>query len=282
MIIDLHTHPIFIDEILNREQEEDKRNIIGLYKAAITPLSLHIKQMDAAGIDREVLLPLDTSSQSGGVVALTNEDTHKLVQLLPDRFIGFASVDPHNKDAPDILENAVKRLKLRGLKLNPSSQGFLPDDFKIMSPIYEKVCKLDIPILFHAGMTWEPCANSQNSHPARFEAVALKYPKLRFCLAHFAWPWSVEAAMLALKYPNVYIDTSLLYFDSPVEFFKHMFTNVIPHTWVDRTLSKKIMFGSNYPRIEQVRMREALESVGFKQQTLKRILGDNACEFIGL
>jgi len=34
-------------------------------------------------------------------------------------------------------------------------------------------------------------------------------------LAHLAWPWVTEAVALALKYPNVHLDTSALYFDNP-------------------------------------------------------------------
>ena len=41
---------------------------------------------------------------SGWVV--TNDEVHKLCQMYPDKFYGFASVDPHRADALEVLEKA--------------------------------------------------------------------------------------------------------------------------------------------------------------------------------
>ena len=80
------------------------------------------------------------------------------------------------------------------------------------------------PIIFHAGLSWEPDALSKYAHPLAFEEIAIRHPKLRMCLAHFAWPWVREMVMLMIKYPNVYTDTSLLYVDSPEEQMQELFT----------------------------------------------------------
>ena len=88
--------------------------------------------------------------------------------------------------------------------------------------------------------------------------------------------------MLVLKYPNVYADTALLYFDSPKEFFAHILSSQLGSHWIDRSLADKVMFGSNYPRIEQLRMRTAVESLDLRPATLAKILGGNAMSFLGI
>ena len=96
-------------------------------------------------------------------------------------------------------------------------QDFYADD-PLAFPVYQRAQDLGIPILFHAGMSWEPGSRLKYGHPLRFEDVAADFPKLNIVLAHLAWPWVVDAVALALKYPNVYLDTSALYFDNPRDF----------------------------------------------------------------
>lgn len=62
-------------------------------------------------------------------------------------------------------------LKLDGLKLNPAKQRFNPDDPKYY-PLYEKCIAYNKPIIFHAGLSWEPGAVTEYAHPFRFERIA--------------------------------------------------------------------------------------------------------------
>lgn len=114
-----------------------------------------------------------------------------------------------------------------------------------------------------------------------FEELAAARPKLKICLAHFGWPWCRETAMLMLKYPNVYTDTGALYFDNAKEFYTQMLTRDVPMTWIDRSLRHQVMFGSNNPRFEQIRMAHAIKELGFRESTLDLICGENAIEFLG-
>ncbi len=281
MIIDVHTHPGFIKEISeDSERVAFRRKYFGLYKQHIWPVELFIRQLDAAGIDKAVLLPEDLTVRYGDTI-VSNEEISQLVSLRPDRFIGFASVDPLRKDAIEVLEYAFAVLKLSGLKLNPAAQRFYPND-KSLQPIYRKCIQYKKPIIFHSGMSWEPNAPSKYSQPLLFEDIVLANPKLKFCLAHFGWPWVQETAMLVLKYPNIYADTALLYFDSPKEFLKHIFGSQLGQHWIDRSLAERVMFGSNYPRIEQARMRTAVESLELRPATRAKVLGGNAIKFLGM
>jgi len=278
--IDIHTHPDFFEAVnSDPDQLEYHRQALGLYRATIAPLQHIFNQMNCAKIDRLVLLPLDLTTIDGRPT-VSNDEMVKITALAPERFIGFASVDPHRPDAVETLEHAFADLHLAGLKLHPSRQKFFPTDTGLI-PIYECCLRFNKPILFHAGISLEPNTNSKYARPEGFEDVAIRYPKLRFCLAHFGWPWVTATAALLLKFPNVYADTGLLYFDSAREFYDHVFKVELGEHWIDRSLRHQVMFGSDNPRFEQIRMIDALRHFGWRESTLDLVLGRNALEFLG-
>lgn len=279
MFIDIHVHPAFFEPInTDPAKEEMRHNVLNIHKNGTAPLEHIFNQMHCAGLDRLTLLPLDYTSTVGCVVS--NEEIRQLVDAAPDKFIGFAGVDPLDPEAPDKLQDAFTRLNLKGLNLHTGRHHLLPSDPR-MEPIYEICERYHKPIMFHAGLSWEPDTQTSYCTPLAFEIVAEKHPKLKICMGHFGWPWVRETAMLMLKYPNVYADTGALYFDNAREFYTQTFTRDIPITWIDRSLRHQVMFGSNNPRFEQIRMAQAIGELGFRDSTLELIRGGNALEFIG-
>lgn len=184
MIIDMHVHPIFYGAVCEEHDEvEFRKNAFGVFKQSPYEYEEMFVEMDYANVDKAALLPLDLTTTEGGWV-VNNDQITKLVSDYPDKFIGFASVDPRREDALDVLDYAFGTLGLKGLKLNPAKQHFYPAD-KMMFPIYEKCIEYNKPIIFHAGLSWESNAITEYAHPLKFEEVATRYPDLRMCLAHF-------------------------------------------------------------------------------------------------
>jgi len=180
VVIDIHTHPAFFEPICEREQQVEARRLaLGLYKAGPASLQHIFNQMTYARIDRIALLPLDLTNQAG-IEVVSNAAVKSLVLLTPERFIGFASVDPQRVDAAEVLEDAFGELGLAGLKLHPARQKFIPSDERY-NPLYEICLRYNRPVIFHAGMSLQPDAPSWYAHPAQFEALALRYPRLRIC-----------------------------------------------------------------------------------------------------
>ncbi|RDU24044.1 amidohydrolase family protein [Anaerosacchariphilus polymeriproducens] len=280
MIIDMHVHPIYYKAICKDEKEEAFRSeAFGVFKQSPYDYDEIFVEMKYAKVDMAALLPLDVTTTEGGVI-VSNEQVAKIAADYPERFIGFASVDPRRSDALEILDYAFSTLKLEGLKLNPAKQHFYPND-KMMDPIYKKCLEYNKPIIFHAGLSWEPNSITEYAHPLKFEEVAVKFPQLRICLAHFAWPFVREMVMLMIKYSNVYTDTSVLYLDSPEESMKRLFTVDMGSLWVDRALHKQIMFGSNGPRFRQFKLLRALEQIPMRETSRDNIYYRNALRFIG-
>lgn len=133
----------------------------------------------------------------------------------------------------------------------------------------------------HCGMSWTPLGQAKYAQPLLLEEVILAFPTLNFILAHFAWPWIHEATMLAIKYPNVYLDTAILYSGTPQDTLQHVLGEQVGLNVVERSLWNKIVFGTNYPRIDMRRCGRGIQALGLRPGTLKSILSENACRLLG-
>jgi predicted TIM-barrel fold metal-dependent hydrolase len=280
-MIDFHVHPLLVAEMRARHPELDRAaSRSGFFIASrAQPLETLLLELEVAGLEQAVLLPIDTQ-RTRGVAIFTNEQIAELVAMAPDHLIGFASVDPLRKDAVDQLAQAVEELGLRGLKLSPPSQEFYADDPQAY-PIYERAQALGIPVVIHTGMSWEPNARLAYGRPLRLEPILVDFPQLRVVATHFGWPWSLELAALAMKYPNLYIDTAALYFDNPEDFLADLFVRQISLTLIERTLRYQVVFGSNYPRVEIRNMARAVRQSGLSEGTLHLLFHDNPLKLLG-
>jgi uncharacterized protein len=279
-LIDFHTHPVLIQELAGKYPNYRRmaREVFQIGNN-FQPLETFFLQMDVAGISQAVLLPIDCARARQDSVS-SNEQVAELCARSP-RFIGFASVDPLKDGAARELDYCIGQMGLKGLKLDPALQDFQPDDPKAWS-VYEAAAALKIPVVIHTGMSWAPGTTLDLGQPLLWEHAIVRFPQLNFILAHFAWPWVWEATALALKYPNVYLDVSCLYYDSPKEFFQSVFSKQIPTTVIERSLRNKIVFGSNYPRVEIKNMVHALKSLNLTEGCLNKILNENPRRLLGI
>lgn len=280
MIIDMHAHPWLMQEVYKSKDEVyTSKKQMGWDLMSCHDLTMTRIELKDAQVDKTVILPLDLTTQEG-VLIPDNESIFRLVKNNADLFIGFASVDPWREDRMEVLKQAFEEYDLSGLKLNPSRQHFYPGD-PMMKEIYEYCIQQNKPIIFHAGLSWEPNAPMKFSRPLEFEEVAIQYPDLRMSLSHFGWPWIHETAALLIKYPNVYADTAMLYMDSPRKFMKDIFEQQLGSLWLENNLKDKVMFGSNSPRFKPRRIKYGLEQLDLRPETREKIMGKNALRFLG-
>jgi len=280
-MIDFHTHPVMIKELLDADEELESNihNVFGFHFPAL-PLDNFLLEMDEAGIDQAVLLPIDCTT-SHNCVIVSNDQIAMLVNKTP-RFIGFASIDSQVTNAPLQLMRAIRDLGLQGLKLDPSLQKFSPDDEKIAYPVYEMCAQLGIPILMHSGMSWTPSGLARYAQPLLLEPVIQEFPTVNFILAHFAWPWVQEAVMLAVKYKNVYLDTSIMYSGTPRDTLHQVLVKQIGLSVIERSIREQVLFGSNYPRIDMRRSVRGIQALDLRNDVEEMILSKNAHRLLGL
>lgn len=241
--------PFTEDWIFDLEDRPGRPGLRGKYErmAMCPPRSLlalsleeFFREAERAGIERSVV-PLRT------LPTQTNEDLATLLARHPERFWGFAGVQPL-ADGPDAALETVGRFVTRGpcagVYMEPGldPEPWLIDDHALF-PLYE-ACQADqIPVcLLFGGIFHRPDApDSAHYLPTRVERVARAFPRLRLILSHAGWPWTAAACAAALNWPNVYLSPDGFMIDHPGDRDYVVAANY--------RLQDKFLFGSLYPSV---------------------------------
>lgn len=279
MSIDVHVHPILVKELTDNRPEL-LRAVDRTFdlRTSPQPLSTLLQEMNLCGVERSVLLPVNCK-KSQGCEMPSNQEVADIVTRNSGRFVGFASVDPNSEDALQELRRSHDQLGLTGLKLNPASQDFDPTGSSAIR-IYEEAERLQMPVMIHTGITFCNRFSMKHNKPLPLDDIARKHPKLRICLAHMGWPWVWDAVSVAIRNPNVYLDTAGTFAGTPLESVRQI-TSSIPVRFIENALSEKLMFGSDYPRIEVNKMFAAISGLPLRNDALESILRRNALAFLG-
>jgi len=233
-----------------------------------------IADLDEAGVGRAVVLSDKRTSP---------ERVSSFVKQAPDRFIGFGYVNPLERGAEEEVLRQRSDLGLFGLKLYPTTDGYLADDPKAFR-VYEVATNIDMPVMFHhAGMP-EPRDLMRHSDPALIDSVACSFPKLRIVLAHLGYPRVDETLYVARKHRNVWCDISWPYGDVNHPSYVYLLWRDLL-TALNLGVLRKIVFGTDYPGVRQRPYVDMLMSVNrytphpdltIPEAELSAILGENA------
>ncbi|MFQ7392245.1 MAG: amidohydrolase family protein [Collinsella aerofaciens] len=223
MVIDMLVHPMLYGEICTPGDEPDgfgfwSREFGMGHMGPMDWDELQV-EMDVCDVQKSVLMPLDVTTACGGHFG-TNDQIAMLVAAHPDRLWGFASVDPQVSGAADQWSAPLPSWGQGALPASGKA-GFCP---MMLWPSRFTSCaeRYNKPVVFHAGMSWEPGAELSRSNPLAFEHTIATHPNVRFSLTHFGWPRVRETVAMLLKYPNCYADTSITYIDSPEEMMQRL------------------------------------------------------------
>jgi predicted TIM-barrel fold metal-dependent hydrolase len=162
-----------------------------------------VKNLDSMGVEKAVIFNLDEETSSG-IAGLSNDYYAEIVRTHPEKFIGFAGIDPLKK------VKAIKEIRrsydlgLRGIAVRPFMCGLPPHHAK-MYPIYSACVELDIPIWLHLSINYST-NTMEVERPIYLDVVAQDYPELKIIAGHGGWPWINEIVAVAWKNPNIYID----------------------------------------------------------------------------
>jgi len=168
-----------------------------------------LAQMDAFGVERTVLLPIDGIGEFLGRQVGAQDAVTQAVKAHPDRFAGGIYIDPRRKDAID----RVTRLAGEGfpvVKMWPPI-GYQVDD-EAFDPVYEAIAERRLPIIAHTGITNIPvpgnrrAAHSKYSRIALFDGLVRRFPEITWVFAHSGDPDFAWAIMIALSNENVYLN----------------------------------------------------------------------------
>jgi predicted TIM-barrel fold metal-dependent hydrolase len=190
-----------------------------------------------AAADKAIVFPLRYGDSAG--IESDDETCAAAVAKYPDKFIGFACIDPRRADCMQRLEHAVEDLGLRGVKFGPIYSGVHLSDPRL-TPVYEYCVRKDLPLTMHMGTTFARNAPVELGRAIHVEPVALRYPDLKMVCAHMGHPWYEECIAVVRKQPNVYCELSAIFY-RPWQFW-----NVLICAQEYR-ITDKIFFGTDFP-----------------------------------
>lgn len=155
-----------------------------------------VQEMDRSKIDKAVVCPLGQD--------IDNEYIADGVRKFPDRLIGFMEVNPRDPDADQKIRHVAREHKLKGLKLHPTMMGHPVASHPLMDPVFQACSELGLVVYGH-------CMHDFWVTPLQYEEMARTFPDVPLILGHMGILWSVaEAAMVAKRNPNVYLETSVV------------------------------------------------------------------------
>lgn len=270
MIIDFHTH-VFPDALAPRAIKALIEEIDGQYPVVSDgTASGLIKNMDAWGIDKSVVLPVVTKQSQ------TRNANEFASSIQSDRLVCFGGIYPHTDDFKRDIDLAHS-LGLRGLKFHAEYQNFMLDDEKMLK-IYDYALNKGLIILHHAG--YDPAFPAPyKTSPEQFKRVAdVLQIEGALHLAEKLGSGVIVAAHLGghdqwddvekhLAGSNVYLDTSMGF-----EYFsQEQFLRI-----VKKHGAGKILFASDAPWSNAFTEMQLLKAMPLEQTEIDAILGGNA------
>jgi predicted TIM-barrel fold metal-dependent hydrolase len=254
MIIDAHTHlfPPGMDKVGSAE--------------------MLLREMDACSVEKAIIL--------GIYPRVSNEFIGQQATAHPDRFLGFASVDPNEgEDALTLLDRCAGEFDVKGLKLHPTMQSFNADDIPLLEPLIYKAAGLRLPILFHS---WGWLGQQGEAAPLRLMKLAETFPQANFILAHtggmrFMDLLSLSRSRKMGKLDNLYVDLSIILFDLADSPFWPFLVWTLEQIGLDR-----VMMGSDFPDYALQETMRLTERLGFNQPGRNLVMGGSAARLVGV
>lgn len=288
-VIDAHVHlyPVAVDRdpAAWAEQQGERhwavlctrRRRDGRPVQTLPTLAALLKAMDAAGVDRAVLLGWYWEKPE--TCAWQNRFYADCVHAHPDRLSAFATVHPAAGRAAMLAE--IRRAHETGLiglgELSPHSQGFAMDDGVFMEAL-TLAGELGLAVNLHVtDPESRPFPGRIDTPLADFSRLVGALPGTTFILAHWGGLLPLRDARV-LELPNVFYDTaaSPLLYDTSIW---QRFLAGVPH--------ERVLFGSDYPLILYPHVSVEAELQRFVAEARaagadERVLGGNAARLLKL
>jgi len=164
----------------------------------------------------------------------------------------------------------------RIFKVHLQVGGFDPSE-QLLDEAWGLLAEAGVPVVVHCGSGPLPGAHTG---PGPIGQVLRRHPRLVLVIAHAGAPEYAEHLELALRYPNVRLDTTMV-----GTAFMNQVAPVPPDTLARyRDAGDRIVLGSDFPNIPY-RYAEQIQSLldwGFGGDWLRQVLWHNGAGLLGL
>jgi predicted TIM-barrel fold metal-dependent hydrolase len=166
-----------------------------------------VTELDGQGVARAALI----ASVPGDEASV-----ERAVSAFPNRFFGYFMANPLEEGALERAQVAL-RCGLHAVCLFPAMHRYSMHDPKAEAMVQMAAAVGGRAVFVHSGaltvgvrkkLGLPSPFDMRYSNPIDLQAVAQRYPRLKFIVPHFGAGYLREALMLADLCPNVYLDTS--------------------------------------------------------------------------
>lgn len=273
MIIDFHTH-IFPEKIASRaiaslEQKAKMRAHVSGVEASLRA------SMDKSGVDLSIILPVVTNPHQfetvNRVAVETNEHTKETGLL------SFGGIHPDNDNYREIIQFLADH-GCKGIKIHPVYQGVAIDDIRFLR-IIDCAEEYGLVTITHAGYDIG-FPGEEQSLPVHICNMLDEIKPSRMVLAHMGGWGCWDQVMDRIIGRDVSLDTAFSTTSAPREgapLSTDLFTVMIQKHGADR-----IVMGSDSPWSDQLDSINAIKNCNIPEESIAKILGDNAKKLLQL
>jgi predicted TIM-barrel fold metal-dependent hydrolase len=259
-IVDAHTHPMddHAGSPFTDEQREFFKNRFGYWIPFEATPEEQVNVMRRENISKAVIF--DAGTPTLEEARETNRWIARVTQRHPE-LSGFA-IAPTDGDegTGQLLEDAIKRLKLRGI-----GELFPSENLKGLQVIFDVASKLDVPVVLD-DYDWD-------LHSEWLEGVLPSFPELKLIVPHVGHGFR-QMIRIINDFKNVYTDVSM-----EIHYFEARAAKVISEVGAD-----KFLFGSDFPGTCWTPHDDIIrtERLPLPEEDIEKILGLNARGLLNL
>lgn len=238
----------------------------------------HLRAADP--VDKTIVLAFKSQYLNAEI---PNRFVAEYVRRHAHKMVGFAGIDPQDRDWMEELRIAHDELRLKGVVVSPEMQDFHPVDTQAMK-LYAECERRGMPLLFEQNHR-HPAGKMAYSQPMLLDEVAQSFPNLRIVIARMGHPWVDQTVTLLGKHTHVYADVA----------------GLLPQPWQSYSallaayeygVIGKLLFGSDFPYRSPAACIEALYTVNqishasnltpIPREQLRGVVERDALELLGI
>ena len=221
-----------------------------MHEVSQTPEDI-LKVMDDYGIDVSFVHPFPKIK-----VKEDNDMVAKAVDQHPDKFVGFAGINPAEEDALDEVSRAVD-MGLKGIMLDPEFLKFMRRGLPAVEAVMVPCLEHNLPVVFN---TENIRYTGNESYYNGLDTLAYKFPEVKM-VVNIWWPRVTD---LMKVHKNILLCTG----------GHHNVPGMLPV--IERAGPARMLMGSESPVMHPAMI---IKDIGYKKMHPKYrelILGDNA------
>jgi aminocarboxymuconate-semialdehyde decarboxylase len=301
--------PANLTEMLGEASVKHNAAMMDTVLPKLTSLATRLADMDAMGVDIQILSPSPTQyyywadrDLTAELVSKQNETIAAACEAHPGRFAGLAAVSLQFPElAAQQLDHCVRELGFKGAEISSHVSGTEIADPQF-APFWQKAEELGAVIFLHplgvtlrdrlrehylANIIGVPLETTIALSHLIYGGILDDYPRLKILAAHgggffshfggrFDHGWEVRPECRHCKHP-------------PSEYLKRIYFDTIVHEpsqlrlLVERVGARRLILGTDYPfDMGCFDPLEFVQSSGLSEIECVRILAQNATELFGL